>query len=115
MTKNIFAVFRYRGAMLLMAAVAIAIAGIGPVGCLLVPGARVAGLIALASVAGLYGLLGRTNRISPVYAGLFPVATLLVVYTMLRSMAVTVGRGGVNWRGTFYSLAELRRHAGRQH
>jgi hypothetical protein len=32
---------------------------------------------------------------------------------MLWSMAVTLVRGGVNWRGTFYDLAELRRQARR--
>jgi len=114
MTKNIFAVFRYRSGMLLAGAAAIAIAGIGPVGLLLVPGGRVAGATALVSVAGLYAVLGRTNRISPLYAVLFPVAAVLVVYTMLRSLAVTVGRGGVEWRGTFYPLAVLREHAERQ-
>jgi len=66
------------------------------------------------SVAGLYAVLGRTNRISPLYAVLFPVAAVLVVYTMLRSLVITVGRGGVEWRGTFYPLAVLREHAERQ-
>jgi hypothetical protein len=89
------------------------VACLGPVGFLAVRGARGAGLVALASVAGLYALLGRTNRISPVYVLLFPAAAALVVGTMLRSMATTVWRGGVDWRGTFYSLAELRDHAGR--
>jgi len=65
-------------------------------------------------VAGLYAVLRRTNRISAGYAVLFPVAAALVVFTMLRSLAITVGRGGVNWRGTFYSLAELREHGERQ-
>jgi hypothetical protein len=31
---------------------------------------------------------------------------------MLRSMLITVLRGGVTWRGTFYPLSELRKHAG---
>jgi GT2 family glycosyltransferase len=113
MMKNIFAVYRFRAGMLVAAAAAIAAACLGPVGFLAVPGARVAGLVALGSVAGLYALLGRTNRISPGYAVLFPVAAVLVVWTMLQSMAITLGRGGVDWRGTFYSLAELREHAGR--
>jgi hypothetical protein len=100
--------------MLVLAAGAIAIACIGPVAFLAVPGARGAGLVALASAAGLYALLRRTNSISPVYVALFPVAAALVVGTMLRSMMTAVLRGGVSWRGTFYSLAELREYAERE-
>jgi glycosyltransferase involved in cell wall biosynthesis len=111
MTKNIFAVFRFRPALLLAAAAAIAVGSIGPVCFLPMPGTRVAGLMALASVAGLYALLSRTNGISFSYAALFPIGAALVVYTMLRSMAITMRRGGVDWRGTFYPLAELRKHA----
>jgi hypothetical protein len=37
------------------------------------------------------------------------VSTILFVYTMLRSMLLTLGRGGVTWRGTFYPIAALRR------
>jgi hypothetical protein len=111
MTKNIFAVFRFRPALLLAAAAAIAVGSIGPVCFLPMPGTRVAGLMALASVAGLYALLSRTNGIPFSYAALFPIGAALVVYTMLRSMAITMRRGGVDWRGTFYPLAELRKHA----
>jgi hypothetical protein len=100
--------------VLVLAAAAIAVACIGPVGFLAVSLVRGAGLVALASVAGLYKLLSRTNRISPMYVALFPVAAALVVGAMLRSMAAALWRGGVNWRGTFYSLTELREHARRQ-
>jgi hypothetical protein len=37
------------------------------------------------------------------------VSTALFVYTMLRSMILALGRGGVEWRGTFYPLKELKR------
>ena len=42
----------------------------------------------------------------------FPVATLVFVYAMVRSTVLTLVRGGVVWRGTFYSLRELREHLG---
>jgi hypothetical protein len=74
-------------------------------------GARVAGLVAWGSAAGLYAVLRRTSGISAGYAVLFPVAAALVVGTMLRSMAITVRNGGVMWRGTFYPLEGLRRCA----
>ncbi len=38
-----------------------------------------------------------------------PIGVLLVVYTYLRAAWLTYRRGGIEWRGTFYSLAELRR------
>jgi len=40
---------------------------------------------------------------------LHPVSTALFVYTMLRSTFLTLWRGGVLWRGTFYALEELRK------
>jgi len=42
-------------------------------------------------------------------AVLMPVGVTLFVYAFFRSMVVTLRRGGVRWRGTFYPLRELRR------
>lgn len=38
----------------------------------------------------------------------FPVATVLLIYIIWRAMLTTVFNKGINWRGTHYSLAELR-------
>ncbi len=38
-----------------------------------------------------------------------PIGALMFCYMLLRSTAVTLWRGGVVWRGTFYSLEELKR------
>jgi hypothetical protein len=38
----------------------------------------------------------------------FPFSAVLFLYSMLRSMVVVMSAGGVTWRGTFYSLGELR-------
>ena len=43
----------------------------------------------------------------------FGPCTLLVFYAFLRSMVLALARGGIVWRGTRYSLAELRLHAGK--
>jgi glycosyltransferase involved in cell wall biosynthesis len=41
--------------------------------------------------------------------GLFlPVGLVVIVATVLRSMAVTLGTGGIRWRGTFYRLQDLK-------
>ncbi len=114
MTKNLFAVFHFRVALLLGAAAWIALFSIAPVALLLLSATRVQGLLSLASVAGLYALTSRTSRISWLYAASFPAAAAVVVYSMLRSLAITVFRGGVTWRGTFYPLNELRKQAGRR-
>lgn len=108
MTKNLFAVFRFRSLLLLAAAASLALFTIGPAICLVWPQTRVAGLVVFAAAFGLYGLSSRTSRISPGYAILFPLAGAVVVYSMLRSMLVTVIQRGVTWRGTFYPLPELR-------
>jgi hypothetical protein len=64
-------------------------------------------------IAELYRLASRYyNRIPALCVLTFPLAIALVLYAMLRSMIVTLARGGVAWRGTFYPLRELRRHAG---
>lgn len=39
---------------------------------------------------------------------LLPVGVLLVIYAYVRAVALTYARGGIRWRGTFYSLKELR-------
>jgi glycosyltransferase involved in cell wall biosynthesis len=112
-TKNLFAIFCFRPALLLAAAVCVVLLCIVPVAFLALDATRIPGIIALASVAGLYVLSSRSSRISPLYAALFPIGAVLVVYSMLRSMLITEFRGGVTWRGTFYPLAELRKYASR--
>jgi len=39
---------------------------------------------------------------------LLPVGVLLVIYAYLRAVLLTYTRGGIRWRGTFYSLQDLR-------
>ena len=99
--------------LLLGAAGSLFVFSIAPVLLLLLHAPRIPACIALASIAGLYTLSSRTSRISPTYAALSPVAAALVIYSMLRSMGITLRTGGVTWRGTFYPLSELRSHADR--
>jgi hypothetical protein len=68
-------------------------------------------LISLVEVCVIYNAIGRQTGISAWYALASPFAALLLIYALLRSMVKTLRQGGVVWRGTFYSLAELRRHA----
>ncbi|MCA9795072.1 MAG: glycosyltransferase, partial [Candidatus Eremiobacteraeota bacterium] len=67
-----------------------------------------AGLLPLGLM--LAGAVLHNRRIElPGWSGLtFPLASLVLNYTILRSMLLTLWRGGIWWRGTFYSLRELR-------
>ena len=39
-----------------------------------------------------------------------PISVLIYVWAVLNSMLKVLSRGGIEWRGTFYSLKELRKH-----
>ncbi len=41
----------------------------------------------------------------------FPLGVLLFLYTFDRAVILTILRGGINWRDTFYPLEELKRNA----
>jgi hypothetical protein len=55
------------------------------------------------------GILVRGIRLSPLYGLTHPLGAAIFGYILLRSMVVTLWRGGVLWRNTFYPLDELRR------
>lgn len=42
----------------------------------------------------------------------FPVGAALFAFILLRTMALNLARGGIEWRGTFYPLSELRKNRG---
>ncbi|MFQ5818039.1 MAG: glycosyltransferase [Terriglobia bacterium] len=54
-------------------------------------------------------LAARTLRISPLYAFTHPLGAAIMCYILLRSALLTLWRGGVLWRDTFYPLDELRK------
>jgi len=47
--------------------------------------------------------------VSPLYAFTYPVGALIFAWMLARSAIVTLWRGGITWRGTFYPLDELKR------
>jgi hypothetical protein len=121
LSKNVFAAFRFRIGLMLAGTVATAIM------CLLPFGGLVAGLVwdrawlwpNLLSVGSLAALYWRYRRFADpngvatvLWLLAFPAAALVFVYAMVRSTVLTLMRGGVVWRDTFYPLGELREHAG---
>jgi glycosyltransferase involved in cell wall biosynthesis len=111
LTKNMFAVMSFQWWRALGSTFGLVFLNLLPfVGVALAHGwARVPYAVALASMVGIYVGMSRMSDIPAYYIVLHPVSTALFIYIMLRSMVLTLGRGGVVWRGTFYPLEELRR------
>ncbi|HEY0784220.1 MAG TPA: glycosyltransferase family 2 protein [Acidobacteriaceae bacterium] len=114
MTKNLYALCRYNPVMLLAAVCGNAILALAPFAGLFGPPAvRLPSLLTVLTIAALYAANARRTRVPAGYAALFPAASALMLYAMVRSALITLTQGGVRWRGTFYPLRELRRNAGR--
>lgn len=112
MTKNMFSAFQFRILLLLGACGWLVGFCVVPWVGLFTTGWRVPSAIAVGMIALMYRAVGKTSGISARYVLLSPFAAVLMVYALLRSMVTTLRQGGVIWRGTFYSLDELRKHAG---
>lgn len=111
LTKNMFALMLYRWPRTLGAAFLLLLLNLGPfAGALLAPGwSRIGYGVAVAAIAVLYSGIARHLGISRLYFLLHPAAGLLFTYTLLRSALHVARNGGVVWRGTKYSLEELRK------
>jgi hypothetical protein len=109
LTKNIFSAFRFQIPLLLFACGWLLAFCVLPV-VVIAPGMLLPSLLTAVSVVSLYLGLGKHSGISAWNAALAPFAALLLIYALLRSMVTTLRQGGVVWRGTFYPLAELKRH-----
>ena len=112
MTKNLFAIFSFRIPLMIAACCGLTLLSLGPcLGVLWAP-TRLPSLLALLAIVGLYRTSGRyLLRITPIYCIGFPVSAVLFLYAICKSTVVTLQSGGVRWRGTFYSLHELRKVA----
>lgn len=111
--KNIFAFHGYRPLLMLsigaVFTVVWAVAALGPVWSLLTGSAAptaafIAMLLSGASTSRVAHQLGWSSRA----ALLSPIVSIIFIYAGMRSMLATLGRGGVQWRDTFYPLSQLR-------
>lgn len=111
LTKNFFAQLHYNLPFAIAASVGLLWIHLGPwIGTAFALGwARVGYVVALCSLLAVYVAMGRRTKISVGYVLLHPLASLIMVFTLLRSTVLTLAHGGVEWRGTFYPLAELKR------
>lgn len=110
--KNAFAGTDYRIWLALGGAVTLLLSSVWPYAALLL--AQGAGWwLALATVALINLLLidsARRHGSSPWYALGFPLAAALFAFIIVRTTLLNLWQGGMTWRGTFYSLQELRRN-----
>lgn len=112
-TKNFFAVFRFRTLPALAACGLLVIFCLGPFATLAGPlSIRIPAVLLLLMLFLLYRYFRRYNGIPTAYFLTFPIAAAVLIYALFRSMLVTLLRGGIRWRGTFYPIAELRKNSG---
>lgn len=110
--KNVYAGADFRLSLVILAMFALPLVSVIPFLSVLFPIGwwRLTALPALLMIALPYYAFGRAHDIQWWHFLAHPVAALLFLYTFVRSAYVIERRGGVEWRGTFYSLDELRQN-----
>jgi hypothetical protein len=110
-TKNFFAALGYNVALVALAAVAMLLLNVAPfIAVFTAHGwTRALAAIAVALAISFHVGVDIVMRVSPLFSLTHPLGALLFCYMLLRSAVVTLWRGGVVWRDTFYSLEELKR------
>ena len=111
LTKNFFAVLSFQWWRTLLSVFGLAFLNFGPfLGVWLADGwARIPYGVALGSMFLIYIGMSRRSAVPAYYFLLHPVSTTLFIYTLLRSMILTLWNDGIVWRGTKYPLEELRK------
>jgi len=109
--KNFFAVRSFQWWRTVVTVVGLGFLNLGPfLGVWLAHGwARVPYAIALGSLLALYCGISLRSAVPTYYFFLHPVGTSLFMYILLRSMVHALWNNGIVWRGTKYSLEELRK------
>jgi hypothetical protein len=109
MTKNLFSLFNFQPLLMLLTCLWMALFFFAPLAGLFWWRTAVQSLLILCAIAAMYRVVGEISLIDSRYGWLYPIGAVLLVWAMLRSMVAAWIQRGVNWRGTHYSLRELRR------
>jgi len=109
--KNLFALFRFRMSLAIAACLAVLLICVWPfVGIFLAPGwAKAPFAMVILMILGMHFITARVSTISPWIFLTFPMAALVFVTAVLRSAYVALRDGGITWRGTKYSLEDLKK------
>lgn len=110
--KNSFAGMEYRISAAIGATIATLLLHLAPfVGLVFAHGVARAMFGAVCAIlVGAYFTTAWMHRTRPWLALFYPVAALLFLWIFVRNVALTVIEGGITWRGTRYSLEELRKN-----
>jgi len=111
LTKNFFAVLSFQWPRTVVSAVGLAFLNLTPfLGIWFAHGwERVPYAIALLSIFLIYLGMSWRSAVPTYYFFLHPVSSVLFIYTLLRSMLLTLWNDGIVWRGTKYPLEDLRK------
>ncbi len=109
--KNLFASLDYRVSLVLASVAIQPLLLVWPFVAVFVAAGAVRWLNVAAVLALFmaFRLNARTVGIRSSWFFTVPLAALIGVYLMLRSMTITLRNGGIEWRGTSYRLEDLRR------
>jgi cellulose synthase/poly-beta-1,6-N-acetylglucosamine synthase-like glycosyltransferase len=109
LTKNLFALCHFRSARVLGLACGLTLFTLFPLAACLAGPAMwwPAGTLLIAFFLA-YQRAGEYHHFSAAQMVMFPIASILLLHALLRSMILALWRGGILWRGTFYSLRDLR-------
>ncbi|WP_421379422.1 glycosyltransferase [Bacillus salacetis] len=109
--KNTFAGLHYRYSMVGLAIAGIFFSQVFPFLALLAPDFGIRLLSSAVILLIFFSYLMVIKKMTDFHPGLFlvlPVTAVIFIFSIIRAIALTFVRGGVVWRGTKYSLEELR-------
>ncbi len=110
MTKSLWAAANFRLWMAAALSILMAVVFLGPLVGLSWWRTVVPSLVVMACLAVQYRAMAEVTGVDAKWGWLYPLGTVALLWATARSVAVTWWQGGVRWRGSVYSLRELRRH-----
>lgn len=110
--KNFFAGLNFSLGRVLLVVIGLFVVGIAPFASLIIGPieTRIVASLGVASIVVILAATQRQSRISWSYAFALPAATVLILIALFRSVSLTLGNDGINWRGHHYSLPTLKKH-----
>jgi cellulose synthase/poly-beta-1,6-N-acetylglucosamine synthase-like glycosyltransferase len=109
-TKNFFAYMRFKSWLAFAIACALLLTNVWPFIAVFFSSdwATVGYVVAIVCVLAIYAGMAPKSGIGPWYFFTHPISASLFAYAVVLSAVTTLRRGGVEWRGTFYPLEQLK-------